>query len=141
MADFEYGPVEMLLIGFEGERPGPAVVEAIADLIEGGLVRLLDLTFISRNELGEVSTVEIEDVSDEYGFGGVELEATGLAADEDIAEFAEAIPFGTSAALGVVELVWAKHLASKLAQSNGTVLAFERIPAPVVNAALAELAE
>src|ERR1700712_3580755 len=109
MADFEYGPVEMLLIGFEGERPGPAVVEAIADLIEGGLVRLLDLTFISRNELGEVSTIEIEDVSDEYGFGGVELEATGLAADEDIAEFAESIPFGTSAALVVVELVWAKH--------------------------------
>ncbi|GGF12173.1 DUF6325 family protein [Subtercola lobariae] len=141
MADFEYGPVEMLLIGFEGDRPGPAVVEAIGDLIEGGLVRLLDLTFVSRNELGEVSTIEIEDVSDEYGFGGVELEATGLAADEDIAEFAEAIPPGTSAALVVVELVWAKHLASKLAQSNGVVLASERIPAPIVNAALAEVTD
>jgi hypothetical protein len=141
MADFEYGPVEMLLIGFEGERPGPAVVEAIADLIEGGLVRLLDLTFISRSELGEISTVEIEDVSDEYGFGGVELEATGLAADEDIAEFAESVPLGTSAALVVVELVWAKNLASKLAQSNGVVLGFERIPAPIVNAALAEITD
>lgn len=141
MADFEYGPVEMLLIGFEGARPGPAVVEAIADLIEGGLVRLLDLTFISRDELGEVTTIEIEDVSDEYGFGGVELEATGLAADEDIAEFAEQVPPGTSAALVVVELVWAKNLASKLAQSNGAVLAFERIPAPIVNAALAEITD
>ena len=141
MADFEYGPVEMLLIGFEGERPGPSVVEAIADLIEGGLVRLLDLTFVSRSELGEVSTIEIEDVSEEYGFGGVELEAVGLAADEDIAEFAELIPLGTSAAVVVIELVWAKHLASKLAQSNGAVLAFERIPAPVVNAVLAEIAE
>ncbi|UFS57935.1 DUF6325 family protein [Subtercola endophyticus] len=141
MADFEFGPVEMFLIGFEGERPGPAVVEAIADLIEGGLVRLLDLTFITRNELGDVSTVEIEDVSDEYGFGTVELEATGLAADEDIAEFAELVPPGSSAALLVVELVFAKNLASKLAQSGGAVIASERIPAPIVNAALAEITD
>lgn len=141
MADFEFGPVEMFLIGFEGERPGPAVVEAIADLIEGGLVRLLDLTFITRSELGEVSTIEIEDVSDEYGFGTVELEATGLAADEDIAEFAELVPAGSSAALLVVELVFAKNLASKLAQSGGAVITSERIPAPIVNAALAEITD
>lgn len=141
MSDFDFGPIEMLLVGFAGERPGPGVVEAIADLIGDGLVRLLDLTFISRSSDGEVTVREIDDVSDEYGFGDVVLESRGIAADEDIAEFADDIPLGSSAALLVVELAWAKHLASRLAQSDGAVLSYARVSAPIVNGALAAIAD
>ena len=141
MADFEYGPVDLYLVGFEGDRPDPGTLEAIAELIEGGEIRLLDFLVISRADDGTVSIVEFDDVSDEYGFGTVELEAIGLVTDEDAQELAQGIPPGTSGALLAIELLWAKRLTSRFAASGGVVLQTERIPASVVNAALAETEE
>lgn len=45
MTTFDYGPIEFYAIGFEGERPGPAVLQAIDDLVTSGTVNLLDLVF------------------------------------------------------------------------------------------------
>ncbi|GAA1701956.1 hypothetical protein GCM10009808_19900 [Microbacterium sediminicola] len=134
MADFRYGPVELYLVGLEGDRPSPATIAALADLLEGGLFRLLDFVIVSKSALGEVTVTEIEDETDEYGFGGIELAEIGIAGDEDIAELAELIEPGTSAAVVALELVFARNLAAKLAASGGVVLSTERIPAPVVNA-------
>lgn len=134
MAQFTFGPVEFYLVGLEGERPSPAVIDALGELIEAGTVRLLDFVLISRSESGEVTVTEIEDQTEEYGFGGVEFGAIGLAGDEDIADFAELVPAGTAAALVVLELAYAKRLAEKLAASGAEVLSAERIPAPIVNA-------
>lgn len=138
MANLDYGPVDLYLVGFEGDRPSPGVVEAIGELIEGGELRLLDFLVISRHEDGAVFITEFDDVRDEYGFGTVALEAVGLVSDEDAEELADGIPPGTSGVLLAVELLWAKRLASRFAVSGGVVLQTGRIPAPVVNAALAE---
>jgi uncharacterized membrane protein len=132
MVDFRYGPVELYLVGYEGERPDPLVVGALAELLEGGLVRLLDVVLISKDDDGEVTIVEIEDEN----FGGIELAAAGIAAEDDIAELAELIEPGTSAALVALELLYARRLAERLATTGATVLSTERIPAPVVNALL-----
>ncbi|WP_396657625.1 DUF6325 family protein [Microbacterium sp.] len=134
MAEFRYGPVELYLVGFEGERPAPAVVDALAGLLESGLMRLLDFIIISRSEDGEVTVVEVEEDADEYGLGDLELAAIGIAGDEDIDELAELVPPGQSAALVVLEMAYARDLAEKIAASGAEVLSVERIPAPVVNA-------
>jgi uncharacterized membrane protein len=136
MAEFRYGPIELYLLGFEGERPGPGVVEALTDLLESGTIRLLDIVLISKDEDGEVTVTEIEDETDVYGFGGVELGEVGIAADEDIDELAQLVPLGGSAALIAVELVYVRRLAERLSASGAVVLSAERIPAPVVNAIL-----
>lgn len=141
MTEFEYGPVELYVVGFAGDRPDDGTLAAIGELIEGGEIRLLDLLVVSRHEDGSVFVTEFEDVSNEYGFGAVELEAVGLVADDDAKELAQGIPPGTSGAILAVELLWAKRLASRFAASGGVVLQTERIPAPVVNAALAEAEE
>ena len=140
MPEFTYGPVELLLLAFDGVEPPPSVVEAITELLEEGTIRLLDLMLVSRSREGAVTAVDIEDVSDEYGFGSIELEATGLAAEDDIQELAEGLPLGSSAALLVIEHRWAKNLTDRLAASGGFVVHSDRIPAPIVNAELAALA-
>jgi uncharacterized membrane protein len=134
MAEFRYGPVELYLVGFEGDRPAPSVVEALADLLDSGLMRLLDFIILSRSEEGDVTVVEVEDEADEYGLADIELAAIGIAGDEDIDELAELVPPGQSAALVVLEMVFARALAEKIAASGAEVLSVERIPAPVVNA-------
>jgi hypothetical protein len=138
--ELEYGPVELFLAGYTGDGPDPQIVNAILELVEAGTVRLLDLLFISRTADGGVTIEELENVGDTYGFGGIELSATGLAGDEDVEAMADAIEPGTSAALLVIEHVWAKRMANALYQAGGSVLFSERIPAPAVNAVLAEAA-
>ncbi|MET4158965.1 DUF6325 family protein [Agromyces sp. PvR057] len=137
MADFEYGPVDLYLIGFEGDRPDSRTLEAIADLVEGGEIRLLDFLLVSRGE-DEITVIEFEDFGGEIEVDIEVLEA-GLVGDEDVEELAELIPVGSSAALVAIELLWAKKLASRFAESGAELLQAERIPAPVVNAVLAEV--
>lgn len=137
MAEFEYGPIELFLIGFEGDRLDAGTVEALEELIEGGEIRLLDLVIVSREPDGSLRIVEIEDEGESYGFNAIELEATGLVGAEDVEEFTPLIPEGMSAAVAAFELVWAKKLASRFAEGGGVVLSTERIPAPVVNELLA----
>lgn len=137
MAEFEYGPVELYLVGFEGDRLDAGTVEALEELVDGGEIRLLDLVIVTREIGGGLRIVEIEDEGERFGFGAIELEAGGLVGHEDVEEFAPLIPEGSSAALAAFELVWAKKLASRFAASGGVVLSTERIPAPVVNEVLA----
>ncbi|SDG62487.1 DUF6325 family protein [Microbacterium pygmaeum] len=134
MAEFQYGPVELHLVGFEGDRPDPGVIAAIVELIEADIVRLLDFVIVSKAEDGTVTALEIEDETDRYGFGSVELAEIGITGEEDIEELAELIPPGASAAIVAYELVWAKRLAESFAASGGSMLRSERIPAPIVNA-------
>ncbi|MBU4464560.1 MAG: hypothetical protein KKH75_01810 [Actinobacteria bacterium] len=137
MATFEYGPVELHLVAFEGDRPDAAVMQSIVELIDAGTVRLLDFTIVSKSESGDLTVTEIEDHAEDFGLGGVELAEIGIAGDEDIEELSELIPPGTSAAIVAFELVWARQLAGRLAASNSFILRSERIPAPVVNELIA----
>ena len=137
MAEFEYGPVDLYVIGFEGDRLDVATFEAIAELVEAGDVRVLDAIIVSRLEDGSIEVREFEDLGDEFDVTDVTFEASGLVGDEDIDELGAVIPPGTSGAVLAIELLWAKKLASRFAQSGGVVLQTERIPAHIVNTVLA----
>ena len=137
MEEFEYGPVEILLISFEGDRPGPALSEALLDLVEEKTITLLDLVFVARSEAGDLRIVEMEELPDRAELPDLELGELGLAGLEDVEELAGQLQPGSSAAVLVIELAWARRFSSVLAASGGAVLHHERIPAPIVNAVLA----
>lgn len=136
MTTFDYGPIEFYAIGFEGDRPGPGVLQAIDDLVVSGTVNVLDLVFARRSEDGELEVLELSDTIDDGDVPALDL--AGLASDEDISELAEGLEPGTSAAILVVELLWAKAFAATLFDAGGVVLARQGIPAPLVNAYLSE---
>ncbi len=141
MTHLRYGPVELYLVGFEGDRPSRSVMATLSELLDDGLVELLDFVIVSRSESGEIVITEIEGDIDEYGFAGLGLEANGLVGESDANEFAEFIPPGTSAALVALELTWARELADRFNASGAVVLRTERIPAPVVNAVVDAFAD
>jgi len=136
MAEFAYGPVEILLITFDGDRPGSALSEALLELVEEKTITLLDLIFVSRSVEGDLRIVEIDELPEKAQLPDLDLRELGLAGLDDVEELAAQLPPGASAAVLVVELSWARHFASVLAASGGAVLYQERIPAPVVNAVL-----
>ena len=135
MTTFDYGPIEFYAIGFEGDRPGPGVLQAIDDLVTAGIVKLLDLAFASRSAEGELTIMELTEAFDE---NLPELGIAGLAGEEDIEDLAASVPPGASAAIIVVELLWAKAFSKALFEAGGFVVAREAIPGPLVNEFLAE---
>lgn len=137
MADFEYGPAEFIVAQFDTDLPSPTVVEAILDLVASGTVRLLDLLIVRRGLDGSVELLELEEIGDQIGMADVQLEASGLAGDEDVAAIADLIEPGRAGAVLVIEHRWATELASRFFAAGGSVVHTERIPAPVVNAIVA----
>lgn len=134
MNDFRFGPAEFYLVGFEGESPDPATFRALTELIDTGVVRLLDFVVLAKSEAGEIRVLELDADGSPLGLGERKPIAAGIAGDEDVEALAEAVPPGQSAAVVVLELSFARELAQKLATAGGQVLRSERVPAPVVNA-------
>lgn len=134
MKDFRFGPAEFYLVGFEGERPDPETFRALSELVQRGVVRLLDLVLLTKTVDGEVQVLEVDDEGGALVFEGLDPVAAGLAGEDDVRALADTVAPGESAAVVVVELVFARQLAQDLAAAGGRVLRSERIPAPVVNA-------
>jgi uncharacterized membrane protein len=134
-------PVEYLIIGFPGNRFSGEIMPALTELVEGGVIRIIDLVFVKKDADGEVTTFEFEDLQEaaELGFENLDGEAGGLLNDEDLDLAAAALAPDSSAALIVWEQCWAERVADAIRNAGGEIVAGERIPAPVVDAALAGL--
>ncbi|MGW1230461.1 DUF6325 family protein [Streptomyces sp. NPDC001478] len=136
------GPVEYLVVAFPGSRFTGAIAPALAEAVASKAVRIIDLAFVHRAEDGTVETIELEDLDpdDLVSFEPVDGRVTGLLNDEDIATLGANVPPGSSAALVVWEDLWAVPLTEAVRESGGLLVAHERIPAEVAEAALAAAA-
>jgi dihydroorotase-like cyclic amidohydrolase len=133
----EMGPIDYLLIEWPGRQPTGEAAPILVDLVERGIIRVLDLAFIAKADDGSVAALEIADLGQEVAELTVfEGASSGLLTDDDHAEAAEALEPGTSAALMVFENRWAAPLASTLRRSGGQLVASGRIPVQAVLAAL-----
>jgi hypothetical protein len=130
---FTYGPAEAFVALFPGDLPDADLFGALTDLIAEGTVRLLDILLIGRAPDGTVQVREIDDVTPSGSFGPIELEARGLAGNEDVDQVADSLAPGSSAAIVVIEHLWAKRLADRFADSGSHLLWSARIPAPDLN--------
>lgn len=133
----EMGPVDYLLVEWPGRRPNGELAPHLIDLVDRGLIRILDLAFIEKDEAGNVAALEIADVGGEVVELGVfEGAASGLLDDGDIADAGTALEPGTAAALLVFENTWAAPFASAVRRSGGQLVASGRIPVQAVLASL-----
>ena len=132
-----HGPVDFVLIEFPADRLTGEAGPALLDLVERGLIRLFDLTVISKADDGSVVVLELTDpLVGDGGFSYFAGAQTGLIGDDDIREAAEAMTPGTVAALVIYENTWAVPFVGAVRNSGGELIASARIPAPDVMAAL-----
>ncbi len=133
----EMGPIDYLLIEWPGRQPTGEAAPIVVDLVERGIIRVLDLAFITKAEDGSVAGMEIADLGQNVEELKVFVGASsGLLSDDDTAEAAKALEPGTSAALMVFENRWAAPLASALRRSGAQLVATGRIPVQAILAAL-----
>jgi hypothetical protein len=133
----EMGPIDYIVVEWPGRQPTGEAMPALVDLVDRGIVRVLDLTFITKGADGSVAGLEVDALADQVeGFGDLQGASSGLLSDEDVTEAAEALEPGTSAALLVYENRWAGPFAAAVRRSGGQLVANGRIPVQAVLAAL-----
>lgn len=133
----EMGPIDYLVIEFPGSRMSGEGLPLLVDLVDRGIIRILDLVFIRKMPDGSVMRVELtgrpngqEDLS---VFEGA---SSGLLDQEDIDTAATAIQPGSTAGLIIYENRWAAPLATALRRGGAQLVAGGRIPVQAVLAAL-----
>jgi hypothetical protein len=134
------GPVEYLLIGFPENKFTGQIAPALGRLIGNGTVRIIDLVFLSKDQYGNVTTFEFDQLEELSPFADLQGEAGGLLNPQDVTHAAAALEPNSSAALIVWEDTWATELAEAIRDANGTILEGARVPHDLAEQALAELA-
>jgi hypothetical protein len=128
------GPVQVLVVGFDNPTLSSDVITEFARLREAGIVRLLDLLVVSRGEDGTLETLEAPEATPS-DFG--ELAAAVLSQPQDaptgqtdladldaaaVWSLADAIPAGGTAAVALIEHVWAGPLSAAIQGAGGSLL-------------------
>jgi uncharacterized membrane protein len=149
----EFGPVQMLVVGFEHGRFEGEILAELKRLREHDIIRLVDLLFVTKGEDGEIVSAEISDLSPDeatefgalagalvgLGAGGEEGAEAGAVAgavaaadgrtllEDDVWYVADAIPPGASAGIALIEHRWAIPLREAIERAGGEPLADEWI--------------
>jgi hypothetical protein len=134
----ETGPIDYLVVEFPDNRMTGEGFPILVDLVDSGIIRILDLVFVTRDADGSIAAVEISDLD---GDGQLDLSvfegaSSGLLGEDDLNEAASAIEPGRSAGILVYENVWAAPFAAALRRGGAQFVASGRIP---VHALLASL--
>lgn len=135
----EMGPVDYIVLEWPGRQPDGSVAPLILDLVDRGIIRILDVAFLGKDENGNAYAIDVSEVAAAEAFGAFEGAQSGLMRSEDLAEAAEVLEPGTTAAVLVWENRWAAPVAVALRKSGGQLVASGRIPIQAIIASLDEI--
>jgi uncharacterized membrane protein len=133
----ELAPVDYMIVAFPGNEFKGEIAPALADLVEKGTIRIIDLAFVAKDADGNIGAFELTDIDPDVrkGFENMGVEVNGLFNEEDLQAAGEELDPNSSAALLVWENLWAQKVAQAIRNAGGELLDFERLPHEVVQAA------
>ena len=134
----EMGPIDYLVMEWPGDQPVTGeVMPRLLDLVDRGIIRILDLAFIVKDEDGTVTAMDLVELAQaSEGLAAFEGASSGLIGQDDLQEAAAAVEPGTVAAVLVWENRWAAPVAAALRRSGGDLVATGRIPVQAILASL-----
>jgi hypothetical protein len=133
----EIGPVDYAVIAFPGNKFRGEIAPAIAELVDAGTIRVIDVAFVGKNADGDAVAMELMELDPDVqeGLDKAGVVVGGLFNEDDLMDIAADLPPETSAAVLVWENVWARKVTQTMRDAGGQLVTFERIPHEIVQAA------
>lgn len=124
------GPIDYVMIEFPDGQPKGEAAPLLLDLVDRGIIRIIDLMFITKDEDGTIAGLEISNLDDKGAgefvvFAGA---SSGLLTEEDRQEAGNVMEPGTAAAVIVFENRWAAPFARAVRKAGGQLVSYGRIP-------------
>jgi hypothetical protein len=132
------GPISYLIVEFPGSEMTGEAFRILVDLVDRGLVRILDLRFFSKDADGTVRAIELSDIDSDGTFDLTVFEgaSSGMIDNSDLADAASAIEPGSAAGMLIFENRWATSFVHALRRRGGQLVAAGYIPLDSLAAAL-----
>ena len=129
----DIGPIDYIVIEWPTGGPTGEAVPMILDLVDRGIIRVLDIALLAKGEDGSVASLEIGEIDELAEFEGA---STGLIGQDDLDEAAALLEPGTFAAILIWENRWAAPIAAAIRRSGGQLASSGRIPVQAILASL-----
>ena len=136
-----YGPIDLIALEFPGNRFKGEILPELFDLVDRGIIRIIDLVVIMKDQ-GEVIVRELRELDAAHidMLNPLKAEVSQMITRADIDMIAEQLAENSTAGLMLIENLWAKKTQQAMLDANGRLVMFERIPHDVVEEALADIA-
>src|SRR5215471_15917391 len=110
------GPLEYLIVAFEGNRFSGEILDALHDAQENGIIRVIDLLVIKKDEQGNVMALELSDLNEEEArpFSFLAGGLLSIFEPDDVEVTASQMPNNSAAGLLLIEDTWAIPLKQAL---------------------------
>ena len=131
------GPVELAVLSFPPLRVPAAVVRGLREVVDQGLVTIVDLVYLAKDAAGELIQIEVDQPLGDIGLDELTVDPSGLVSDEDLDIVRDLLEPGSSAVVVVYEETWARNLAGTVRDSGGELALQVQVPRDAVEAALA----
>jgi hypothetical protein len=115
-------PVQLLVLGFPGDRADPAVAGLLSEAVSRGYITVLDLAFLTRTPDGLVRVTGVDANLDRIGLGSLEIRAQALISEDHIGVLRDSLKPGTSAAVIVYEHSLVRRLSGAARDAGGSVI-------------------
>ena len=129
--DIEVGPIDYIVVEWPaGKEPNGEGLKHLIDLTDRGIIRVIDLAFVKKEDDGTVSGMAITDLDADGSLDLVEFEgaSSGVIGEEEYEDAGDVLEPGASAAILVYENTWAAPFATALRKNGAQLVANGRIP-------------
>jgi uncharacterized membrane protein len=136
------GPIDFIVLEFPGNRFKGEILPDLLELVDKGIIRIIDLVVITKNSDGQVTARELRELDAAHVemFNPLKVEVNQMITDSDIEMIGGQLADNSTAGLLLIENLWAKKTKQAMLDADGRLVMFERIPHDVVEAALADIA-
>lgn len=130
-----YGPIDFIALELGTEQLKGEAISALLELVEKKIIRLVDLVVVVKDEVGNYEALEMQELEPDLiaVLDPLEVEVTGMVQMEDIEMIADALENNKTAAILLVENLWAIKFAEAVTKASGRLIMYDRIPFEVVN--------
>jgi hypothetical protein len=130
------GPIDLVLLRFAGNEFNGGIAPALRQVVDRGIVRVVDILFVYKDADGKVGSLEVGALGPQLDQAFIDVDGQlggGLLDAEDVDEVGKDLDLGSSIAVVAIENVWTIPFVAAVREAGGELVDQARVPSQVVD--------